>query len=341
LGSALFDEQNESYLQLVEEIARIGERCREAHVDICLNGVDHTEMKSALEDVLHYWKDSIRPALIYYSYEAVSGKPKTLSHVASFFSISGAGIGIHDDVIDRTLEKHGRNTIHGSFGGDKAITVGDLLIVKGLCWIREALKDFDTELVCRVLEEYERFFTEMCMGEMAEINCRRNLDVGLEEYNAMLWKLGVDTEACCKIGAILGGGSEQEIKMLGDYGRHLGYLNRLHDELRDTVNWGGNLVSRLAFESIPLPVLYSVKNNISSYTRVKEMMEKSDLSTVNPRDIFVLCHFDKAFSYVHGLAEVTVKNGLESIEGINNNRIREKLGLLLFKLGHDIKKMGE
>ncbi len=328
-------------MQLEKEILEIGEKSRKSYRNICFHDVDHSEVKSALEDVLQYWKDNIRPALIYFSYEAVGGKGHSLDNVASLFSISGAGIGIHDDVIDQTTEKHGRNTIHGSLGGDKAITMGDLLMVKGLCWIREVFREFDADLVYRVLEEYESFFTEMCVGEIMEINCRRNLDVGLEDYNAMLWKLGVDTEACCKIGSILGGGSEQEINMLGDYGRHLGYLNRLHDELRDTVNWEGNLLSRLSFESVPLPVLYSVKNNASSYKRVKEMMEKINLSAVSPRDIFVMCHFDKAFSYVQDLAEITAKQGLEIIDELSNSVVKEKLTLLLLKLSYDIKKMGK
>jgi geranylgeranyl pyrophosphate synthase len=329
------------YMKLVEEIETIGERSRSKFREIVLKDVNDSELKDCIEHVLSYWKDNIRPALIQFSYEAVGGNLDIVDDLGLFFSISGSGIGIHDDIIDKTNEKHDRKTVPNLFGQDYAITVGDLLMVKGLTWIRESLSKVDNNTSSRILEEYDRFFTEMCVGEAMEIKARRNLDLSIEEYEVMLWKLGVDTEACCKIGAILGDGNEQDIEILGSYGRNLGFLNRLYDELKDVVNWEGNLFNRLYNESIPLPILYSTKVNKTSYSRIFDLFESKDFSNFDHREIFIMCHFDGAFNYVHTLANNVTKKTYSVLKNLVDSPIADKVSLLIWKINEDLKKIGK
>jgi geranylgeranyl pyrophosphate synthase len=329
------------FKELDKEIASIGERSRAKFREIVLKDVDNLELKESIEHVLSYWNDDIRPALIQFSYDAVGGNSDIVEDIGLFFSISGSGIGIHDDIVDKTTEKHGRKTVPGLFGRDYAITVGDLLIVKGLCWIRETLSKVDHNTASRILEEYDRFFIEMCVGEAMEIKARKNLDMSLEVHNEMLWKLGVDTEACCKIGVILGGGNEQDITLLGNYGRSLGYLNRLYDELKDTVNFEGNLLHRFYNESIPLPILYSTKVNETSYSRIYNLFENIDFLNIDQKEIFLMCHFDGSFNYLHTLANNISKKTYIDLGLLEESPIVDKLALLIWKINDNIKKIGK
>lgn len=324
---------------LDKEIVEIGERSRNRYREIIFKDIEHPGLVTPLEDVLSYWQDNIRPALIQFSYEAVGGKGRPNDAIAQFFSISGAGIGIHDDIIDETTQKYGRKTIPGAYGRDTAITVADLLIIKGLTWIREALEEYDRDIVYRVLEEFERFFTEMCIGEMMDIENRKNLEINLEDHIDMLWKLGVDAQACCKIGAIMGGAHEHEIQILGNYGRHLGYANRLQDELLDVINWQEKLADRLRYESLPLPVVFSIRNNEPSYRRMKSIMEKESRSENDFAMVFKICHVDGAFDNVQKLSEETIMEGLSVIKNLPVSPARKKLSSLLQKMDIENKKM--
>ncbi|TFH16365.1 hypothetical protein E4H04_06725, partial [Candidatus Bathyarchaeota archaeon] len=106
----------EEYEALDKEIITIGERSRERHREIFLRGVDHPVLIEALENVLAYWRYNVRAALTQFSYEAVGGRGPVPSVFTEFCSVAGAGVGIHDDIIDRTFQKRGRKTIPALYG---------------------------------------------------------------------------------------------------------------------------------------------------------------------------------------------------------------------------------
>ena len=92
-----------------------------------------------------------------------------------------------------------------------------------------------------------------------EIYCRKNINIDLQYYNKAMWKLGCDLELCTRIGAIIGNGMQREIDLLGEYGANLGYILRLSEDIKDTLNKFGNLPHRLQHESVPLPLLLASK----------------------------------------------------------------------------------
>ena len=327
------------YKVLEKEIIEIGERSRERYREIFLRGVDHPEIISALENVLSYWKDNIRPSLIQFSFEAVGGKDYDIDSIASFFSISGAGVGIHDDIIDITVQKRDRTTIPGIYGPDFALTIGDLLIVKGLTAISEVLNEnYPREIVVKILEAYEGFFIEMCVGEVMEIRARKNLNLSLQTYHIMLRKLGVDTEACTKIGAIIGNGTTQEITLLAQYGRNIGYLNRLHDELTDILDIENKLMSRIQYESIPLPILFASKKSQKNYDLIKKIINNNiDINSLV--QLLGICHKSGAFDYVKLISDRNMANTISILDRLEHNIPREKLELISWKLNHEIQHL--
>lgn len=323
------------------DIQEILERSRTRFNEIIYQGIKNQTLLEAVDHVQSYWLDGIRPALIQYSYEAVCSEPIDLDPVFHFFSISGAGIGVHDDIIDKTSRKHNRDTVPGLLGADTAITTGDLLIVKGLTGIRDFLNTVDSDKVSRVLEEYERFFTEMCNGEIMEIQARKNLEMSLEDYHRMLWMLGVDTEACCKIGAIIGGGSEEQIKQLALYGRNLGYLNRLLDETADLFDSLETLHRRLTKESIPLMVLYSVKESEYNHRKVSAILGKDEISNNELTDLIVTCIFYNSIDYILEYALTAEDTALKSVEQLQNKKVVEKLSTITSNLYREMEKKCE
>lgn len=329
------------FSELEAEIVAIGKRSRERFREIALDGVHNEALAQSVEHVLSYWHDNIRPALLQYSYEAVCSEPLDIDPVALFFSISGAGIGVHDDVIDRTSKKHNRDTVPGLFGASTAITTGDLLIVKGLTGIRDILEKVDHERVFRVLEEYDRFFTEMCNGEIMEIRARKNLDTSLEDYHKMLWMLGVDTEACCKIGAILGGGTDEQVHQLARYGRKLGYLNRLHDEIADMFSTNDAVRRRLQNEAIPLLVLFCVHDSEYNRKRVTEILNKEIIEDADIDELQVMCLFFNSIDYLFEYAVTAEHEAQTSLDQLENRTTASKLSAIVSKLYDDIEKRRE
>jgi len=202
----------------------------------------------------------IRPALISICCEAVGGDPNLTTSIATSLTLMCGGMDIHDDIIDRSKIKASHQTILGKFGEEMALLAGDALLFKGLTLTYEILKEgVSAKKVAAIMDIVRRIFFELGDAEALELSFRGRMDVTPEDYLHVMRKKSADVEAYTRIGAILGGGSKGEIEALGRYGRLLGMIMRLNDDLIDTFDFE-ECLHRIKKECLPLPILYALQN---------------------------------------------------------------------------------
>jgi geranylgeranyl pyrophosphate synthase len=297
---------------------------------VSVSGVNHSQLLSILADVKAYWKDNFRPALTSFSCEAVGGQPEAADDVSLMITLMGAGLGIHDDIIDKSLNKHFRTTILGLHGVDDALLVGELFIVKALTQVREMVRKADNpKKIENIIEVYEGFFLEVWEGEFMETLCRRNLDTELKHYERILWMSAADTEACTRLGAILGGGSKIEVEALAEVGRRLGFLHRLADDVKDSLNWEGNLPWRLENESVPLPILYAAKSSKENYLKIKSILEQFPITPSDIRNVLEICFETDAFNYVLSMAKQNAMQATRKLRLLKKSGAKNALALMV------------
>jgi len=303
-----------------------------------ISNLSYPGLIAMLENVNGYWKDFQRPALTQLSCEAVGGQPEEADDASLIISLAAAGMGIHDDIIDKSENKHFRITTLGRYGIDNALLVGDLLIIKGLFLAHEYL-----DKVCPgtkkdlILEALKSFVLEIYEGELVDITCRKKIDTDPEYYTSIMWKLAADGEACARIGAILGGGSESEIEALAKFGRHICFIVNLGDQVRDTLNQEGTLPQRLEHESIPLPILYATKASTDAFQRIQSILEKPSIADYTA-DIRKICWETRSMSYVYCLGRKHGKDALHELEFLKASTARDSLAQQLKLALRDIKR---
>jgi len=294
------------------------------------SGVSNPKLLSILTDVKRYWKDVYRPALVSLACEAVGGQPELVRGVSLAITLASAGIGLHDDIVDNCSKKHFRMTILGLYGRDATLLTGDLLIIKGLAAMQEALmQDYQPEKVKKIIDTYMSFFIEICEAEIMEISCRNNLNIELEHYLDILWKSTADTEASMRLGAVIGGGSQSAIHALGEIGRRHGFMCRLTDELKDSLNLEGHLPHRLKYESVPLPILYAAKASPTAFSEIKSVLEKSTMEPSDIEKILECCFDTEAFQFVQNIAKKNIKEANQRLRLLKRGRIRTVLKLMI------------
>lgn len=285
----------------------IRERCKkilEKFGQVAVSGVTEPKLLAALEDVKKYWRDLNRQSLTLFSCEAVGGSNEISKDAALMFTLASSGFGIHDDILDRSENKHLRMTILGLHGIDTALLVGDLLIVKAWTLAHELIRKTDNpRKIADVLEVYGNLSMEICEAEFMETQCRQKVDTDLDFYENVLWKEVAEIEACCRIGAMMGDGQPSEIEALSEFGRRLGFISRLADEVEDSLNVKGDLPHRLKYESVPLPLLYAAKSSTEKYVRIKKIVKKNKFSPSDVRSLLKFCFETEAFEYVRNLAK--------------------------------------
>jgi geranylgeranyl pyrophosphate synthase len=307
-----------------------GERVLPRFRDAAVSGISDPKFLEVLGFVCDYWKDNFRPSFASLCCEAVGGCSEAADDVSLMITLTSAGGGIHDDVLDKSSHKHFRMTVLGEYGLDFALLAGDLLIQKGWTMARNVIeKNSQPEKLAEVIEIFGGWTRDVCEAEFMEIQCRQNLDTEVKHYENVLCKSMADTIACARLGAIMGGGSQSEIQSLAKFASRLGFMYRLADDLKDSLNIEHNFSCRLQNESVPLPVLYAAKASEEKKSILKNIVVKSNIEKADLRKVWKTCFEAGAFDYVNKRAMETAKEALSELYPLRYSSSRAVLAFLI------------
>lgn len=293
--------------------------------DLAFLNVNHPELLSMLKKVIGYWKDFLRPALTSFCCEAVGGNEEAAVEASVMFTMAAAGLSIHDDILDKSNKKHNRTTILGDYGLDKAVLVGDLLLLKAWTQIGNIVKQVDkSEQIMTVLNNYS---VNLCEAQLIGLSFKQKFDVDVSEYKNYLFKLNADLEACTKIGAILGGGTKEDIIALEKYGKYIGFMLGLMDDLADTCK-KESLFHRIKHESLPLTLIFTIRSKRDLEIKIRALNQKSIMSISEFEELQKLCK-KTGFIYMQDIAKKTALNANNELSKIKDSNAKTILKYII------------
>jgi geranylgeranyl pyrophosphate synthase len=271
------------------------------------------------------WSDLVRPTLISLACEAVGGDCEKVTSIAVPIMLFTGGIDIHDDIIDQSTTKNGRLTVFGKFGKDIALLIGDALLLKGLVGLHQALGQVETQKAGLVLEIIENTFFELGDAEALELPLRVSTNITPEEYLKIVWKKAADVEAYTHVSALLSDANREETEALRKYGRILGVLAIIRDDLIDMMD-EEELAHRLENEVLPLPMQYAAQDPVAK-AAINSIISEKRKTKKDLERIRQIVNKYKGTARTQQKIEDLVKEGL-----LNLNRIklkRKELELLI------------
>lgn len=281
--------------------------------------IESQEVREALKYfMIEYWHDVTRPALLSLVCEAVGGDPNITTPVAVSIILTSGAVDIHDDIIDQSKNKGERPTVYGKFGKDIALLVGDALIFKGFTSLYDAVeKGVPTEKIAIISNIIKKTFFELGDAEALELQFRGQLDVTPEDYLYVVRKKAADVEAYTRISAILGDGSKEEIEDLAEYGRLLGMLVILRDDMIDMLD-PKETIHRIKKEHLSLAILYALQNSEMKLA-VSSILKKK----VTPKDaekLAILVDEAGGFRSMHECMKNLAENAYKQVEKTKFNK---------------------
>lgn len=243
-----------------QTLALLRERGKES-LKIAKQSVQQEEIGyKPLQEALNYFievvfKDITQPGLLSLYCEAVGGKPDETTQVGAALILLVGAADLHDDLIDGSEIKNQKPTVLGKFGKNITVLAGDALLIEGIYLLHKATAGYPAKKRNAILELIKQAFFDLSSAEAEEVSHRGENDLTAEQYLLIIKKKVAVSEATARIGAILGNGTDDDLKTLSDMGRVLGLLNTLRDEFIDVFE-AEELVNRFANEVLPLPVLY-------------------------------------------------------------------------------------
>ena len=289
--------------------------------------IESKEVREALKYFMtEYWHDVARPALLSLVCEAVGGDPGTTTPVAIPMSLISGAIDIHDDIIDQSESKGSRPTVFGKFGKDIALLVGDALLFKGFNLLQQAVeKGVSAEKVASISDIIKKTFFELGDAEALELKFRGRTDVTPEEYLRVVRKKAADVEAHTRISAILGNGTKDEVEALSKYGRLLGMLIILRDDMIDTID-PEETVHRIRQEHLSLPILYVLQNS-KIKNEIVSVLAKENVTEKDTKKILEFANKCNGFDRTEELMQELAQEAYEYKEKFEQNK--KDLALLI------------
>ena len=174
----------------------------------------------------------LRPSLAILSCEAISGDVRNVMPLAIALELIHNFTLVHDDVMDKSKLRRNIPAVHIKFGEPTAIIAGDLLFTKAF----EAMHGISGDL--SVFKNVELGLIdcsrEISEGQQLDMEFEKRQNVAEDEYlNMILKKTAVLFMYAAEAGAILGGGTREQINALNEYGKSLGLAFQIHDDYLD------------------------------------------------------------------------------------------------------------
>jgi octaprenyl-diphosphate synthase len=174
----------------------------------------------------------IRPLILVLSAESITagGAKEDAYAAASAIELLHTESIIHDDIIDEENVRRGKPSFHVKYGYNSSILTADF-VLGVILYIGSKLKN------PRILSELANAAAKMSEGEMMEIKMGKAPEITEDDYIKVLeYKTASLFEASAKIGAIIGGASEDNVRHMAAFGNLLGIAYQIHDDLIDWNN---------------------------------------------------------------------------------------------------------
>ncbi len=178
----------------------------------------------------------LRPYLTVKACEAVGGKIRDAIPYAAALEILHVFTLIHDDIMDNDPIRRGVPTVHTKWNIPVAICSGDLLFAKVFEIMTEYTPErIDPEKITLCIQKTAYGTVQICEGQVRDVMFPKSEDVDEQEYILMVGgKTAALFKTCAEVGAIIGGGSSEQIEILGQFAWDAGIAFQLIDDYLGT-----------------------------------------------------------------------------------------------------------
>lgn len=272
----------------------------------------------------------LRPQLVLLSSLAQGYSGKHHTNIAAVIEFIHTATLLHDDVVDSSSLRRGRETAHTVWGNEAAVLVGDFLYSRAFEMMVEVGQ-------MRVMEILSAATNTIASGEVMQLMNIGESNVTEQHYKQVISaKTGKLFEAAAQLGSVLVNAPLEQEQNMASYGAHLGIAFQLIDDVLDytarTDEMGKNAGDDLLEGKPTLPLIYALEtldsSAVESIKQALAMAQRDGLPAEQVMAIVELVcqsgaiersveqaqiHVDLAISALNCLPDSEYKNALTTI----------------------------
>ncbi len=264
----------------------------------------------------------LRPALVLLSAGACgySGEQATL--VAAIIEFIHTATLLHDDVVDESQLRRGRETANALWGNEASVLVGDFLYSRSF----EMMVEVGNMRVMEILSHTTNTIAE---GEVMQLLNIHDPDTTEARYLDVIHsKTAKLFEAATQLGAVIANRPEREEQSLAAYGMHLGTAFQLIDDVLDyeatQETLGKEPGDDLAEGKPTLPLIYAMQNGDESQAAlIRHAIKESGRNNIDA--VLNVIHATGAIGYTREVAKREAALAIEQLQRLPESKYREAL----------------
>jgi octaprenyl-diphosphate synthase len=265
----------------------------------------------------------MRPMLSVLAARAIGYEGKDHITIAAIVEFIHTSTLLHDDVVDESDMRRGRETANALFGNSASVLVGDFLYSRSF-QMMTSIKDL------RVMEVLADTTNVVAEGEVLQLMNCNDPDTTEESYMQVIYcKTARLFEAATQLAAVIAKKDPQIETALANYGKHLGTAFQLVDDIMDYTadakEMGKNVGDDLAEGKPTLPLLYAMNHGSEHQKAMIRDAIAHSTGMDNLEPILAAMHETGALAYTQKIAEQEADKAISSLSIIPDSEYKEAL----------------
>jgi octaprenyl-diphosphate synthase len=274
----------------------------------------------------------LRPLLVVLSGRACGHEGDAHIEAAAFIEFIHTATLLHDDVVDGSSMRRGRDTANEVFGNQASVLVGDFVYSRAF----QMMASLTSQPVMEIMAEATNVIAE---GEVLQLMNAHDPDTTEQRYLEVIYRKTARLfQAGAEVAAVLAGSPTPVRQGLAAYGKHLGTAYQLVDDVLDyrsnPVERGKNLGDDLAEGKPTLPLIHALKNGTDAQKNdIRKAIENGGLDQLD--SIIAAIDATGGLDYAASRAQEEARQALSALAVLPDSIYKKALaGLANFAVGH-------
>lgn len=243
-------------------------------------------------------------------------------HAAAIVEFIHTATLLHDDVVDHSERRRGRDTANTVFGNQASVLVGDFLYSRAF----QMMVDIGRMEVMRILADATN---TIAAGEVMQLMNVHDPDLGEQDYRMVIYRKTARLfEAGAQIAAVLANRDTADIEAMITYGQQLGTAFQLVDDALDygasATELGKNLGDDLAEGKTTLPLIYAMsKAGDADKAMIREAIRAGGLEKLH--EIQQVIESTGALEYTAARAKEAADAAIDALSDIPESEYKQAL----------------
>lgn len=272
--------------------------------------------------IIHSGGKRLRPLLLMLVARALNYKGQDHTKAAAIIEFIHTATMLHDDVVDESELRRGKETANNVFGNAASVLTGDFLYSRAF----QMMVELNQMQIMQILADATNKIAE---GEVLQLlNCN-NPDITEAQYMQVIYcKTAKLFEAACDVASVLADASDREQEALHQYGLHLGNAFQIADDVLDYIadsdTLGKNIGDDLAEGKTTLPVIYALKN---AQTQDQQLIRQAIEQGHHPEmaKIIDIIKHNGAIEYAVSKAQQAAQSAIDSLDILTESEYKNAL----------------